>query len=1256
MNITAGNVTLANHTGTPTTASITSSDDVYLYQGLTTQRQFESNTGATAVSPNEPHTVPASPAYTITVTGSAVYLADLGVSYAGGAAFVAVSPGSESAGHYSRTGAVYTFAAADASANVVISYRTSGPWTYDQGYTVRKNASTTGLTGTTSGTSAQTPAGWADIDSSGAGVQLGVYWLGFMGSKSLEYTGVGGKIVARIGILAPQNALAYYPAWPQWLKESDIWLNFHAAAVVQPANRFQEFQAELLGRASVSYYNSTGVFPYPMVDALTEDTYETTVAATALPATIPGGNTWSTSNVTNATDTSCSSTIGSCPVVWRYFPWDLEFDYRYDYMMTFLQRGWAGPWLMAKQFYDFYSEYGMPHAQGTDYWWNHWDSSNTEVDAFSRPKATAANAILGLQGVACGFPNCGYDWHDQEHGWWMGQVYYYYLTGDAYHKDAIINQEKNWYLAPHSAQAGGYQGSNEVTTVSGNSTITLTCCTSWNTEMVGQNVGLGTAPNYTFYRITAVTDGTHFVVSPTPSASATNVPILRGPNALSNPRSVGNNLANGAAFADFLRAIGDSDYTTVQQLLKNIYYLQVDPDVCQVTGGVASPAGCSPGTVLANGGGMNGVNRKRGTPFQNSGFSDYWCGNYPTGYREEASLESAILVEGVLALRNSLGTGWADYWNSLDLAYGVTTHNLTEMWASDGTGHWDTNNWIHKASLDSQNNCSAAGDLYTVSTNGTTHVVNVGSKDFSGMCGGSMPCSVSLSVGPAPLGRGLFIINGSRYQIVSVQDANNLTLATTAPTNASQTAIFTEFNWEPKPENNVMLFFAAANAVEGGNSWEAKLKNLLAADMAVGGRTGIRDFQSHYETQAIYHATNPGTKTLQALTPSVVENSGCAAGAGSGHYCVSWTTPASTDLLRVKYAASPIVDWIGADPGAQTWTGTSTNTNWFAASNATSIPAPVTGAQSMAINVGTTGLVAANFSVKAMFPAGCVVSPTSLGQWTVGQVISQTMTASGCGGGTLTWTSSGLPAGLSGCNSVTGTTCLISGTLTTATTYSPSIAVSDGGSNSASINPTVVVNAAPSISTSSLPAHTTGYSYSQSLTTSGGTSPITCALFSGSLTGSGVTLNSNCTLTGTLATVATYTLTAKATDSNSITGAASSSLGLTINPAPTITTTSLPAVTSGSVYNQTLATAGGTGSAACALFSGSLSGSGLTLNSNCTITGTAATAATYTLTGKATDGDSITGAASSSLSILVNPGAGSGGTAISGKVSLTGKH
>ena len=151
------------------------------------------------------------------------------------------------------------------------------PYTADAGYSIVKNGSSV-----LSGTDAQYPQGWADIsDSSGAGVEIGVYQLSAYWPKSLEFNNGGTDV--RIGIWARQNSIPYYQAWAQH-SIHDLFLNFHASAPASPANEFLKFQHYLVGRAPLSQYNGAGVFPYKVVDATTEDAYYNSTVTAASPA------------------------------------------------------------------------------------------------------------------------------------------------------------------------------------------------------------------------------------------------------------------------------------------------------------------------------------------------------------------------------------------------------------------------------------------------------------------------------------------------------------------------------------------------------------------------------------------------------------------------------------------------------------------------------------------------------------------------------------------------------------------------------------------------------------------------------------------------------------------------------------------------------------------------------------------------------------------------------------------------------------
>jgi hypothetical protein len=80
-----------------------------------------SSAGQIVEADKEAGTVPGSSTYTVTVANSANWTTDLGVMKADGTVMTRVASG-PTAGQYSVAAGVYTFAAADANANVLISY------------------------------------------------------------------------------------------------------------------------------------------------------------------------------------------------------------------------------------------------------------------------------------------------------------------------------------------------------------------------------------------------------------------------------------------------------------------------------------------------------------------------------------------------------------------------------------------------------------------------------------------------------------------------------------------------------------------------------------------------------------------------------------------------------------------------------------------------------------------------------------------------------------------------------------------------------------------------------------------------------------------------------------------------------------------------------------------------------------------------------------------------------------------------------
>jgi len=207
-----------------------------------------------------------------------------------------------------------------------------------------------------------------------------------------------------------------------------------------------------------------------------------------------------------------------------------------------------------------------------------------------------------------------------------------------------------------------------------------------------------------------------------------------------------------------------------------------------------------------------------------------------------------------------------------------------------------------------------------------------------------------------------------------------------------------------------------------------------------------------------------------------------------------------------------------------------------------------------------------NLTTSSAGTAPPAILTNSLPGGTIGTAYSQTLQASG-GTSPYTWSvvsgSGNLPAGLSLSSSG-----VITGTPTTADTYSFRVQLSDSNSQSSAATYSIAVSPLETISlnitSSSLPAGTVGSSYSQSLTSSGGTAPYSWALFSGSLP-AGLSLSSSGVISGTPSNASTKTFTVRVNDSSS--QYSSTTLSITIiadsavpsEPTPSTTPASTPA-------------------------------------------------------------------------------------------------
>src|SRR5262249_50283836 len=140
-----------------------------------------------------------------------------------------------------------------------------------------------------------------------------------------------------------------------------------------------------------------------------------------------------------------------------------------------------------------------------------------------------------------------------------------------------------------------------------------------------------------------------------------------------------------------------------------------------------------------------------------------------------------------------------------------------------------------------------------------------------------------------------------------------------------------------------------------------------------------------------------------------------------------------------------------------------------------------------------------------------------------------------------------------------------------------------------SVQRTLLLAAAPSVTSTSLPAATrTQVGYSASLDTSGGTGGMTWTLTAGVLPAN-LRLSSSGLISGDVGAAAT-TQTFTVTVTDALGASASKQLTLTVNAAPAITTTSplAPATIAQVGYSQTLAASGGTGAISWSLGAGTL--------------------------------------------------------------------
>lgn len=257
------------------------------------------------------------------------------------------------------------------------------------------------------------------------------------------------------------------------------------------------------------------------------------------------------------------------------------------------------------------------------------------------------------------------------------------------------------------------------------------------------------------------------------------------------------------------------------------------------------------------------------------------------------------------------------------------------------------------------------------------------------------------------------------------------------------------------------------------------------------------------------------------------------------------------------------------------------------------------------------------------------ITTSSLPSAEVGVVYPNTTLTANGGQPPYSWSSSSgaLPPGLG----LSGNG-KISGTPTTAGSYTFTVTVADNNTPPQTANATlsITIQPRPSITATSLPNGQVNAAYSSSVSASGGVQPYSFSVATGSLP-QGLTLASSGAITGTPASAGTSNFTLMVTDANGAT--ATQAFALTINPPPlSITTASLPAGTVNVRYSQGITASGGTPPYSYSLAAGFLP-QGLSLV-NGAISGIPTTAGTTNFTLKVTD--AANASATQALAITIN--------------------
>lgn len=259
-----------------------------------------------------------------------------------------------------------------------------------------------------------------------------------------------------------------------------------------------------------------------------------------------------------------------------------------------------------------------------------------------------------------------------------------------------------------------------------------------------------------------------------------------------------------------------------------------------------------------------------------------------------------------------------------------------------------------------------------------------------------------------------------------------------------------------------------------------------------------------------------------------------------------------------------------------------------------------------------------------------VMPADSLGDTTVGVAYSKTLTATG-GTGTLTYSATGLPAGLAMSGSGA-----ISGTATASGDFTVAVQVTDTAGQVGNQSYPLKVYDAVAIATASLPNGVESAAYSATIVTSGGKPPVALTQTSGTLPAGLAFTASSGLVSGTpTAPGPSGPQVFRAVDANG--SAATATFSFTIQPQLTLTATLPSTANVGTAYSGLLTASGGLPPLTFGVASGQLP-PGITVNaSSGAVSGTPTFAGTFTATLSATDAGGLAVTRVVTVAVFSNP-------------------